>query len=105
VADWGGLENRCGPQGPPWVRIPPPPLVFWQRKKKPDNSTCQVFLILGFSDDRKCQSPEGLSPARRMRRIKDMVNKPAPIRRMVNDCQISGLKTGEMTRDVLSMIW
>ena len=22
----GGLENRCGPQGPPRVRIPPPPL-------------------------------------------------------------------------------
>ena len=25
VADWGGLENRCGLYGPPWVRIPPPP--------------------------------------------------------------------------------
>ena len=26
VADWGGLENRCGLYCPPWVRIPPPPL-------------------------------------------------------------------------------
>jgi integrase len=26
VVERGGLENRCGPYGPPRVRIPPPPL-------------------------------------------------------------------------------
>ena len=26
MVDRGGLENRCGPTGPPWVRIPPSPL-------------------------------------------------------------------------------
>ena len=30
VADWGGLENRCGSYGPPWVRIPPPPLIVFE---------------------------------------------------------------------------
>ena len=34
MADWGGLENRCGPQGPPWVRIPPPPLHVQIRDTK-----------------------------------------------------------------------
>ena len=33
----GGLENRCGPYGPPWVRIPPPPLFFLI-------SQCQLLL-------------------------------------------------------------
>ena len=26
AVEWCGLENRRGPKGPPWVRIPPPPL-------------------------------------------------------------------------------
>ena len=99
MAEWGGLENRCGPRGPPWVRIPPPP-PFFQTKNL-------TFLIVRFfiSVARPVQSPEGFPPARRMRRIKDIVNKPAPIRRMIKDCQINGLKTGDITWDVLSMIW
>jgi hypothetical protein len=33
VVERGGLENRCGPQGPPRVRIPPPPPPWLGRAK------------------------------------------------------------------------
>jgi hypothetical protein len=35
VVERGGLENRCGPFGPPWVRIPPPPLQSRESRATP----------------------------------------------------------------------
>ena len=105
MADWGGLENRCGPQGPPWVRIPPPPLQPRSPPIKiPDSGRCQEFDFNSMGDW-LYQLLEFLFPARRTRRINDMVNNPAPVSKIRNDCQIKGLKTGETIREVLSTIW
>ncbi len=35
MVDRGGLENRCGPTGPPWVRIPPSPPSPLKKHRRP----------------------------------------------------------------------
>ena len=98
----GRSRKPLWPYGPPWVRIPPPPLHFYpqhQEIKKPDESIRQVLILYVSKKDQDFFSPVAFL----ILKIKPMVNKLAPINKMTNDCNSSGLNMGPITLTLASI--
>ena len=87
--------------GPPWVRIPPPPLLLPYRGgiiKKPDNRDRQVFSFPKYGSDQ-----DDLSLVLLIRKMNPIASNPPPIKRMIKDCKTRGLKIGLRTLTLASI--
>ena len=98
MADWGGLENRCGLMGHRGFESHPLRSTSLRDKKNLTISICQVFLLHVTK-----LYQEGLTPSLLIRKINPIAKNPTPIRRMINDCQVSGLKIGPITLTLASI--
>ena len=88
----GRSRKPLWPYGPPWVRIPPPPLIISQsitEYKKPDGHIVVRFFLFSHY-----VFQEALSLVLLTLKMNDIARNPTPTKRMIKDCQASGLNIG-----------